>query len=90
MPRNIATVNVSLPRKLRADMMREIRRQGYASASEYVRDLIRKDLRAEAIEQVDQMLLEGLRSGPGKRITEDFWRKLKAEVIKRGHRARQG
>ncbi len=86
MPRDITTVNISLPRKLRASMERKIKRQAYASASEYVRDLIRKDLQAHAIEQVDQMLLEGLNSGPGRPIDENFWQELSEALAKRARR----
>jgi antitoxin ParD1/3/4 len=77
MPRENTSINISLPRKLRADMERKIKRQAYASASEYVRDLIRKDLQAQAIEQVDQLLLEGLNS-PTEPYDEKWLQSLKA------------
>jgi antitoxin ParD1/3/4 len=88
MPREITSINISLPRKLRADMERKIKRQAYASASEYVRDLIRKDLQAQAIEQVDQLLLEGLNS-PAEPYDEKWLQGLKAALNKppRRHRA---
>jgi antitoxin ParD1/3/4 len=82
-PRGIATIRISLPRKLRADMERKIKCEAYASASEYVRGLILKDLRAEAIEQVDQLLLDGLRSGPGQPYDEKWLQSLKAQLHKR-------
>jgi antitoxin ParD1/3/4 len=88
MSREIASISISLPRKLRADMERKIKRQAYASASEYVRDLIRKDLQAQAIEQVDQLLLEGLNS-PAEPYDEKWLQGLKAGLSKpsRRHRA---
>jgi antitoxin ParD1/3/4 len=88
MPREITSISISLPRKLRADMERKIKRQAYASASEYVRDLIRKDLQAQAIEQVDQLLLEGLNS-PAEPYDEKWLQGLKAGLNKppRRHRA---
>ncbi len=88
MPREITSISISLPRKLRADMERKIKRQAYASASEYVRDLIRKDLQAQAIEQVDQLLLEGLNS-PVEPYDEKWLQGLKAGLSKpsRRHRA---
>ncbi len=57
MPGKITSINISLPRKLRTEMERKINREAYSSASEYVHALIRKDLHAQAVEQVDQMLL---------------------------------
>jgi len=88
MRRDLTTINISLPRKLRADMERKMKRQSYASASEYVRDLIRKDLLAQAIEQVDQLLLEGLHSA-AEPYDENWLQKLKAGLSKpaRGRRA---
>ncbi len=68
-------------------MERKIRRQAYASASEYVRDLIRKDLQAQAIEQVDQLLLEGLNS-PAEPYDEKWLKSLKAGLKKPPRRPR--
>ncbi len=47
MARKFMTIKVRLPKKLRAAMKRKLKRESYASASDYVGDLIRKDLRAE-------------------------------------------
>jgi len=60
-------------------MERKIKRQAYASASEYVRDLIRKDLQAHAIEQVDQLLLEGLNS-PAEPYDEKWLQSLSKNI----------
>ena len=49
----ITTLNISLPKKLRAKVDRKVARDDYGYASEYMRDLIRKDLSAEAIAKVD-------------------------------------
>ncbi len=80
------TITISLPPRLRTEVERKIEKAAYSSASEYLRDLIRKDLHAEAIEKVDALLLEGLHSGPGKPITKTFWRKLKAAATKPARR----
>ncbi len=87
MPRDITTINISLPKKLRASMERKIRRQAYASASEYLRDLIRKDLQAQAIEQVDQLLLEGLNS-PAEPYDEKWLQRVK-DGLGKTHRRRR-
>ena len=87
MARDITTINITLPRKMRADMERKIKRQAYASASEYVRDPIRKDLQAQAIEQVDQLLLEGLNSPP-EPFDEQWLQRLKAGLGKPPRRRR--
>jgi antitoxin ParD1/3/4 len=81
MHQDITTVNISLPKRLRAEMERKIARESYGSVSEYLRDLIRRDLRARAIEQVDKLLLEGLNS-PVKPYNRKWIEGLKAEIKK--------
>ncbi len=72
------SVNVSLTVPLRDRLDEKWNRLAYSSASEYVRDLIRRDLEKDAIAQVDQLLLEGVRS-PVAPLTDDDrreWRRL--------------
>ena len=52
-------MNVSLPEELKDFVDEQVAAQGYASTSEYLRDLIRKQ---RDIEQLRQMLLEGASS----------------------------
>jgi len=52
-----------------------------------IRDLIRKDLQARAIEQVDQLLLEGLNS-PAEPSDEKWLKSLKAGLKKPPRRPR--
>jgi antitoxin ParD1/3/4 len=66
------SLNVSLTEPLRKRLDAKCQRLAYSSASEYVRELIRKDLQREAIEQVDELLLEGLRS-PSVPLTDADW-----------------
>ena len=74
MAQNTTTINISLPKRLRADIERKVKGEAYGSVSEYICELIRKDLRTQAIEQVDHLLLQGLHSGTPKPATEDWWR----------------
>ncbi len=84
---NITNINVSLPRKLREDAERKLSRASYGSMSEYVRELIRQDLRGDAISKVDAMLLEGIASGEPKPASPARWRKLRVIVAKARRRA---
>ena len=72
------SVNVSLTVPLRDRLDEKWNRLAYSSASEYIRDLIRKDLERDAIAQVDQLLLEGLRSpvAPLTDLDRHEWRRL--------------
>ena len=55
----MTTMNVSLPAELKAFVDQEVAAHGYASTSEYLRHLIRKQ---RDIEQLREMLLEGASS----------------------------
>ena len=82
MKQKTTTMNVSLPVALRTEMEKKLKRKAYGTASEYVRELIRKDLQREAIAHVDKLLLEGLHSGEPVPITEDWWKQRKAALTK--------
>lgn len=73
-------MNVSLPTDLREFVDEKLQRDRYSSASEYVRELIRQDLEREARERLDELLLEGLSSGPSKPVTKKDWEALRKEV----------
>jgi antitoxin ParD1/3/4 len=89
MNRKVATMNISLPSSLRKRMQEKLGRQGYGSASEYVRELIRRDLAREAIDQVDTLLIEGLESGPPSPVTSAWWEARRARVRKAASRPRR-
>jgi antitoxin ParD1/3/4 len=76
----MTTMNVSLPDELKAFVDQQVAAHGYASTSEYLRDLIRKQ---RDIEQVRQMLLDGANSGPGKRIDDAWFAELRAKARRR-------
>jgi len=86
MPSDVTTINVSLPRKLRERAERKLERNAYGSMSEYVRELIRQDLRAEEIDAVDALLISGLASGKRMRLRESFWKRLEDEARKPSRR----
>lgn len=55
------TMNISLPERMKAYVDSQIAEGRYSSASEYVRDLIRDDERRKAEEQLETLLLKGIR-----------------------------
>jgi antitoxin ParD1/3/4 len=60
----MATMNVSLPEPMKAWVERQTQTGRYSNASDYVRDLIRRDQeRASAIAELQQAIDEGLASG---------------------------
>jgi antitoxin ParD1/3/4 len=64
----MATINISVPDLMRDYVQRRVESGLYASVSDYVRDLIRKDQEsAEKISAMQALIDEGLASGIGKR-----------------------
>ncbi len=65
----MATMNVSLPDPMKDWVESQAKSGRYSNASDYVRDLIRRDQERRAqIRQMQQLIDEGLESG----IAEDF------------------
>lgn len=56
-------MNISLTDDMKAAIDEQVERRGYVSTSEYVRELVRKDLQ---LAHVRNLLLEGAESGPGR------------------------
>jgi antitoxin ParD1/3/4 len=60
----MATMNVSLPDPMKEWVEAQARSGRYSNASDYVRDLIRRDQeRAEAIADLQRLIAEGVASG---------------------------
>jgi Arc/MetJ-type ribon-helix-helix transcriptional regulator len=51
--------------------------------SEYVRDLVREDQKRQTQENLEALLLEATRSGPGREFTKADWEALRRELAKR-------
>ena len=82
--RSSTSMNVSLPKALRSFVDERVSSSSYTSASEYVRELIRKDrAHCAAHDRLEEMLLEGLASGPAAEWTEADWGSIRERVMKR-------
>jgi antitoxin ParD1/3/4 len=77
------SLNISLPAPLREWIEAQIKGGRYGNASEYVRELIRRDQERQAQERLEQLLLEGVESGKGSPLTEQDWAELRTEVAER-------
>lgn len=72
----MATMNVSLPDEMRAFVEAQLGREGYASASEYLRALIREDQGRQARRELEAKLLEGL-EGPDVELARGEWESMR-------------
>lgn len=69
----MATMNVSLPDAMKAWVEGRTEDGAYSNASDYVRDLIRRDRdRVEKIRAMQGLVTEGLESGTGTRSMQDI------------------
>jgi antitoxin ParD1/3/4 len=82
MKARVATMNVSLPAPLRARLDKKVQKLGsYGSTSEYVRELIRRDLHRDVLAHLDQLITEGA-SSPTERVTPEWWKERYAALAR--------
>ena len=78
----MATMNISLPDEMKAFIEARMAQEGYASASESLRTLIREEQRRRDREALEASLLEGLQ-GPVVEMTHDDWESLRRMALVR-------
>ncbi len=76
------TMNIALPTPLKDFVLDRVERDGYSSASEYVRELIRGDQKKRAKELLEQKILRGAAS-PEREMTRQDWAALKERLGKK-------
>ena len=74
------SMNISLPETLKQFVDVQIASGRYSSASEYVRELIRADEKRKAEDQLEAMLLDGLR-GEETKLTPDDWSAIRKQAL---------
>jgi antitoxin ParD1/3/4 len=74
----MATMNVSIPDKMRKWVENQIKTGIYSNASDYVRDLIRRDQEYKDKRETLRLALEsGEKSGVSKRTLDEIWKEIK-------------
>src|SRR5438552_15291227 len=67
------SLNISLPDALREYVESQAGdRTGYSTPSEYIRDLIRKDRQRKTVDRINDLVREGLESGPPKPLPANW------------------
>lgn len=86
----MATLNISLPDAMRDFIEEEVRRDGYSTPSEYMRDLVRREQKRKAAGRLEELLLDGIRSGKATPMTKKDWAELRKRLLEgREQRARR-
>tara|TARA_R110000744_G_scaffold125730_9_gene231673 strand:+ start:20545 stop:20787 length:243 start_codon:yes stop_codon:yes gene_type:complete len=71
------TINISLTDPLKTFVDQQVAERGYSGVSEYVSELIEKDL---AVQRLRGLLLEGARSAPMGVVDATYFAELRARV----------
>lgn len=75
-------MNISLPEEMKAFIDAQMNREGYASASEYLRVLIQEAQKRQTRQELEAKLLDGLQS-PASEMTDADWETLRQRVYER-------
>jgi antitoxin ParD1/3/4 len=77
----MTTMNISLPEEMKAFIESQMSQEGYASASEFLRSLIREEQRRRAKRALEAKFREALESGPATPMTHEDWVALRQEAV---------
>jgi antitoxin ParD1/3/4 len=78
----MTTMNISLPEPLKEYVDQKVIAEGFSSASEYVRMLIRQDQARQAERHLAGLLADGLASGPAASVDAKFWAERRARLAR--------
>ena len=74
----VATMNISLTDQMKNWIEESVDTGRYANASDYVRDLIRRDKERDlGLEQLQHLITEGFDSGISEKTVDDVWTEVK-------------
>ncbi|MBM3554793.1 MAG: type II toxin-antitoxin system ParD family antitoxin [Alphaproteobacteria bacterium] len=79
----MSTMNISLPDALKSFVDEQVAARGFGTSSEYVRELIRKDLDRQHLRG---LLMEGAGSAPASEAGDRYFKDLRARI--RGHKSK--
>jgi antitoxin ParD1/3/4 len=77
------SMNVSLPETLKEYVEERVAEGIYSNPSDYVRSLIREDMKRHSQERLEVLLLEGINSGPAEPMTDEDWAEIGKEAQRR-------
>lgn len=75
-------MTISLPKHLKEFVKERSVTAHYGTPSDYIRGLIREDLKRLEEERLEIELMKGLKSGKGIPMTKEAWKRMRAEAAK--------
>lgn len=85
-----STMNVSLPPDLKRWVEAQVKRGGYGTASEYLRDLLRRARERQLRRRLDLTLVDAVESGADTVMDDADWRAIRAAARAGGSKKRRG
>ena len=70
-------MSFALPESMRAYIDERVRSGHYGNTSEYLRDLIRRDQKDQAVARLRALIADGLESGEGRPLTDEVVSELR-------------
>lgn len=84
---HMTTLNISLPDSMQTYIDEQVAAGGYGNTDEYIRQLIRADQEAAAKERLELLLMEGIESEGRIEVTDEYWEKKRAKLLKQNGEA---
>ena len=78
-----ATINISIPDSMKAEVEEVIASEGYGNTSEFFRDLVRTYLKQRQEQKLEAILLEAVEDGEFSPLTKTDFEKIKQRGLKR-------
>ena len=73
-----SSMNISLPEPLREWVNRQVQLRGFGTASEFVRDMLRREREKSLFAQIDRSLAEAMKS-PSTEMTDRDWSNIEKQ-----------
>jgi antitoxin ParD1/3/4 len=82
-------MNISLPAPLKSWVEEQVEQRGYSTASEFVRDVLRREQEQTARAAIDERLVQAINSGESAPMTAKDWKRIRKEGLKRARSRRK-
>jgi antitoxin ParD1/3/4 len=83
------TMNVSLPRELKNWVDEQVKAGGYGTASEYLRDMLRRARERQLRRRIDAALIEAVQDGARAVLDDDDWGSIRRAARAGGARGKR-
>ncbi len=81
-------MNISLPAPLKLWIEQQVDERGYSTASEFVRDVMRREQEQAARSAIDARLVAAIDSGESTPMTANDWRRIRSEGLKQAQNSK--